>query len=86
LRTSTWVPLDNPGDDRERNKLDVYGPIYLADLGTITRIDIFFDHSNSSPDWLLAWVAVYPTFGGQVTFFEYYNWLKAYGTYTIYPS
>jgi hypothetical protein len=83
IRTSPWVQLDNAGDDRERNQLDVYGPIYLSDLGSVNRIDIYYDHTNSSPDWYLAWVSVYPTGSGPVSFFEFYDWMRTAGTRTI---
>lgn len=46
---STWIPLDNPGDDREKGDVDIY---YLAlnDIGDPTRIRLRAREESSNPD------------------------------------
>ncbi|MGH3941246.1 MAG: PLAT/LH2 domain-containing protein [Pseudonocardiaceae bacterium] len=85
LRTSPWVNLDNPGDDRERRQLDTYRNINLDDVGDIKSIRLNFDDSGDHSDWYLDWVKVTPN-GGPTYFFEAYRWIKTAGEYTFNPA
>lgn len=49
---SSWLLLDNPGDDRERGQTDHYS-FTLSDLGFISKVRLSYDHSGSAPDWCL---------------------------------
>jgi hypothetical protein len=68
LRNSPEVQLDNLEDNFERNKTDQFD-YRFADLGTLTRACVRFDHSNAS-DWYFDWVEV----NGE--FFQYYRWFE----------
>jgi PLAT/LH2 domain len=57
---STWIPLDNPGDDRERGDVDIY---YLAlnDIGDPIRVRLRAREESATPDgptWNLDRVSV----------------------------
>jgi hypothetical protein len=64
---SSWIPLDNPGDDREKGDVDIY---YLAlqDIGDPTRVKLRAREESATPDgptWNLDRVCV---FKGEVPF------------------
>lgn len=61
LGTSGYLKLDNPGDDRERNQLDTYGPFYLSDLGALQEVRVAFYLGGDSPHWYLDYVTVDPS-------------------------
>ncbi|MFS8098723.1 hypothetical protein LFM09_16450 [Lentzea alba] len=74
LASTGWVNLDNPGDDRERGRTDVYDKTF-TDLGTVTSIDIYFANNDDSPHWCLEEVTVrHPN--GAVTIHPFHNWLR----------
>ena len=80
LGSSPFVPLDNPGNDRERNTCDVY-PFTFADLGTLQSVNVFFDHSGLGADWFLTTVRVKPGSLATATF-PYNVWLTSAGIFT----
>ena len=71
--SSTWINLDNPGDDRERGHTDVYDKT-LSDYGPIRSLDIAFDNKGDSSHWCLEEVVVRGPAG--VTIHPYHNWLR----------
>jgi hypothetical protein len=72
--TSTgWILLDNPGDDRERGRTDVYAKS-LPDVGTVTSVDIYFANNDDSPHWCLEEFTV-RTPNGVTTIHPFQNWL-----------
>jgi hypothetical protein len=57
---TTWIPLDNPGDDREKGDVDIY---YLAlnDIGDPIRVRLRVREESANPDgptWNLDRVSV----------------------------
>lgn len=67
-----WSVLDGPQDDRERGKTDHY-PLTLPNVGPLFAIDLFYDHTGSSPDWCLEEITVVGPHG--VTVHPHHNWL-----------
>lgn len=57
VAASSWLLLDNPGDDRERGQTDRY-IFTLSDLGPISKVGLFYDHSGPAPDWCLVKIVV----------------------------
>lgn len=68
---TTWVVLDNDGDDRERNKVDRY-QFTLPDVGQVTAIKLAFNDAGDN-DWCLSDILVFGPHGR--TDHPYYNWL-----------
>lgn len=57
---SPWIPLDNPGDDREKGDVDIYF-LALSDIGDPTRIRLRVREESANPDgptWNLDRVSV----------------------------
>lgn len=52
MNGSSWINLDNPGDDRERGRTDVYVKS-LPDVGPVTTFDIAFNNKGDSSYWYL---------------------------------
>ncbi|GAB2850810.1 PLAT/LH2 domain-containing protein [Lentzea nigeriaca] len=73
LNGSSWINLDNPGDDRERGRTDTYN-FTLSDLGPITSLAIAFDNKGDSSHWCLEEVVVRGPHG--VTIHPLHNWLR----------
>ena len=71
---SGWINLDNPGDDRERGKTDVYD-FTLSEFGPLTSFDIAFDNKGDSSHWCLEEVVVRGPQG--VTVHPHHNWLRS---------
>ena len=71
--SSGWILLDNPGDDRERGRTDVYDKT-LSDLGTISSIDIYFANNDDSPHWCLEEITIRRP-DGVTTIHPFHNWL-----------
>ena len=73
MNGSSWINLDNPGDDRERGKTDRYN-FTLTSLGPISSVAIAFDNKGDSPHWCLEEVVVRGPNG--VTIHPLHNWLR----------
>jgi hypothetical protein len=61
--------IDNPGDDRERGKTDVYNKTW-EDVGTVNRVCIYMEAGS---DWHLEWIHV--KYGDQEVKFAYDGWV-----------
>ena len=70
--STSWINLDNPGDDRKRGRTDTYDRT-LADLGPIRSVDIYFDNRGDSPHWCIEEVVIRGPHG--VTIHPFHNWL-----------
>lgn len=61
IAESSWIPLDNPGDDREKGDVDIYY-LGLQDLGDPTRVRLRAREESATPDgptWNLDRVCVF---------------------------
>jgi hypothetical protein len=76
LRSTSFMVLDNSDDNFERNQTDHFF-IPLPDLGTLTSVDVRFDHSGLGPDWFLGSVTT-----DNVVFAEW-QWLTSATTVHI---
>jgi hypothetical protein len=78
--TTGWLNLDDSRNNFERNDYDSFS-FTLSNIGTIQKIDLWYDHGGSDPAWSLDYVSVIG--GGSSGFFPYYNWLTHAGTTTL---
>ena len=46
---TTWIPLDNPGDDREKGDVDIYY-LSLKDIGDPIRVRLRVREESANPD------------------------------------
>jgi hypothetical protein len=46
---ATWIPLDNPGDDREKGDVDIYY-LSLNDIGDPIRVRLRVREESANPD------------------------------------
>jgi hypothetical protein len=72
--SSAWINLDNPGDDRERGRTDVYN-FTLSGLGPIGSLDIAFDNKGDSSHWCMEEAVLRGPDG--VTVHPFHNWLRS---------
>jgi len=76
--SSGWLYLDTPGrDDFEAGRSDGFD-LDLADLGTVTSIDVSVSPYGRNPDWYLNGIGLYGTnSAGQQSsrWFPWYGWL-----------
>ena len=77
--SSAWILLDNPGDDRERGRTDVYDKT-LSNLGSVNSIDIYFANNDDSPHWCLEEITIRRP-DGVTTVHPFHNWLTR-----VYPK
>jgi PLAT/LH2 domain len=80
LAESSWLVLDNPGDDRERGQTDHYSFV-LSDVGSISSVRLAYDHTGSRPDWCLEEVIVFGPHG--TTVHAFHNWLTTATEFNI---
>ena len=83
LGDSSWLLLDNPGDDRERGQTDHYS-FTLSDLGLISKVRLFYDHSGNAPDWCLVKIVVVGPHG--TTIHPFNGWLTAKAEFDIWAA
>jgi hypothetical protein len=78
--SSTWLELDTPDhDDFERGSVDQFR-FLLSDIGSVTSVDISYDHSGNKPGWYLNGIKVESL--NSVWYLSYYQWLDSAGTYS----
>jgi hypothetical protein len=78
--TTGWLNLDSSRNDLERGAYETFS-FNVGDIGSISSVDVWFDHGGDSADWSLDYVTV--TGGGTYGYFPHYNWLRWAQTITI---